>query len=227
MKICLLKEFFMKTRISLLMLVILAGALLLAACSNTATATGTTPNSPTNTGLSTEARLAIGTLKLDGTGQDLTAAQATDLLTLWQAYQSLSASDTTADAELTALVKQIEGTMTSEQTQAIDQMQITAATMSEMMRSAMPEISASSSGTSQPSTSSQSATSGGPGGGPMDGGVPPDGSGMMGDPSMAGSATQATPDAASQNTSSAQNISPMLLNVLIQMLETKSQAASQ
>jgi predicted small secreted protein len=222
MKICLLKEFLMKTRFSLLMLVILVGALLLAACSNTATATGTTPNSPANTDLSTEARLAIGTLKLDGTDQDLTATQATELLTLWQAYQSLSASDTTADAELTALVKQIEGTMTAEQTQAIEQMQITAATMSEVMQSAMPEISASSSDTSQPS-----ASSGGPGGGPMDGSMPPDGGGMMGDPSMVGSATQATPDAASQNTSSVQNINPMLLNALIQMLETKSQAVSQ
>jgi hypothetical protein len=93
-----------------------------------------------------------------------------------------------------------------------------------VMQSAMPQISSTSSSTVQSSSSGQ-ASGGGPGDGPMDGGTPPDG-GMTGDPSMAGAATQATPDAANSVTAP-QNISPMLLNALIQMLETKAQAASQ
>ena len=52
-------------------------------------------------------RQALGTLKLEGTDQVVTASQAGQLLTLWQAYQSLSNSDTSSQVELEALVKQI------------------------------------------------------------------------------------------------------------------------
>jgi len=66
-----------------------------------------------------EQKLAIGTLKLEGTPQAVTAKEATDLLPLWQAVKSLSASTNTAPSEITAVYKQIEGVMTPDQTQAI------------------------------------------------------------------------------------------------------------
>ena len=43
-----------------------------------------------------EQKLAIGTLKMEGTPQAVTAKEATDLLPLWQAVKSLSASTNTA-----------------------------------------------------------------------------------------------------------------------------------
>jgi hypothetical protein len=69
-----------------------------------------------------EQKLAIGTLKMEGTPQAVTAKEATDLLPLWQAVKSLSASTNTAPSEITAVYKQIEGVMTPEQTQAIQKM---------------------------------------------------------------------------------------------------------
>ncbi len=69
-----------------------------------------------------EQKLAIGTLKLEGTPQAVTATEATTLLPLWQQVKSLSADPSTAPADITAVYKQIEGAMTSDQTQAIQNM---------------------------------------------------------------------------------------------------------
>jgi hypothetical protein len=71
------------------------------------------------------ARLALGTLELEGTRHAVGAGQAAELLTLWQVYQSLSASDTAATAEVEALDQQIRESMSAEQLQAIQDMQLT------------------------------------------------------------------------------------------------------
>lgn len=60
-------------------------AILLAECSNAAAATLSS-----GTGLSPVTRLALGTLKMEGTDQAISVSQATELLTLRQAYQSVS-----------------------------------------------------------------------------------------------------------------------------------------
>jgi len=70
--------------------------------------------------LSDEAKLMLGTMLLDGTQRAVSEAQAGDLLFLWQAYQALMQSDTTAVAELEALIQQIRRTMTEEQISAIE-----------------------------------------------------------------------------------------------------------
>ena len=85
--------------------------------------------------MSLEEKLAIGTLKLEGTDLAVTAKEANDLLPLWKAVKSLSASDTTAPAEIQALYKQIEGVITSEQTQAIQKMTWTQDDMQALMNS--------------------------------------------------------------------------------------------
>ena len=195
-------------------------SIVLAACSSAATTTVSTSES-----LSVATRLAAGTLKLEGTDQAVTAGQTTELLTLWQAYQSLSASDTAAPAELDALVSQIQATMTTDQVQAIDKMQINTTTVNEILQSAQPAITSSASTTSSSSTSSQMTAGGGPGG-PMDGGGAPGGDigAAIGDPSL-GTSAQATSAAASQASTQTSNVSPMLLNALIQMLKTRSQTA--
>ena len=71
--------------------------------------------------LDARSQLALGTMQLEGTGNAVTAEQAQALLPLWQVLQG----GVTAQSEVDAVLKQIEGTMTSEQLAAIAAMQLT------------------------------------------------------------------------------------------------------
>jgi hypothetical protein len=70
-------------------------------------------------------QLLIGTFNLEDTDLAATPEQAQELIPLWQVLQSLSSSDTVAQAEMDALVGQIQETMTPEQIQAIKAMNLT------------------------------------------------------------------------------------------------------
>jgi hypothetical protein len=69
--------------------------------------------------------LLIGTLKLQGTSNAINATQAAALVPLWQAYAQLTGSNTAAQAEIDAVVTQIQQTMTPAQVQAITAMKLT------------------------------------------------------------------------------------------------------
>ena len=75
--------------------------------------------------LPVQSQLAIGTLQLEETDLAVDEALAAEILPLWQALQSLANSDTAAEAELTAVINQIEKTMKPEQIEAIAAMQLT------------------------------------------------------------------------------------------------------
>jgi hypothetical protein len=68
------------------------------------------------------AQLALGTLKLEETADAVTAEQAAALLPLWQAIRSGTLQ---SEAETDAVLKQIEGVMTSQQLAAIQAVQLT------------------------------------------------------------------------------------------------------
>jgi hypothetical protein len=70
-------------------------------------------------------QLAYGLLKLDGSPNAVTPAQARILLPLWQAMLTLSAETTTAPEELTAVQDQITQALTPAQIQAIAALKIT------------------------------------------------------------------------------------------------------
>ena len=70
-------------------------------------------------------QVALGTLKLEGTANAITAEQAKSLLPLWQAIVALSGTTTTAEAELTAVQNQIVAALTPAQLQAIGALQLT------------------------------------------------------------------------------------------------------
>ncbi len=70
-------------------------------------------------------QLALGTLKLEGTANAITAEQAKALLPLWQALVALSGTTTTAEAELTAVQNQIAEALQPAQLQAIGALQLT------------------------------------------------------------------------------------------------------
>jgi len=71
--------------------------------------------------LDASGQLALGTIRLEETESGVTPEQAATLLPLWQAMRG----GVTAQAEVEALLKQIEGTMTQEQLEAIAAMQLT------------------------------------------------------------------------------------------------------
>ncbi len=66
-------------------------------------------------------QLLLGTLQLEGTEHAVMPEQAQSLLPLWQALQG----GVTAEAELNAVLKQIEATMTEEQLKTIAAMRLT------------------------------------------------------------------------------------------------------
>jgi hypothetical protein len=79
-------------------------------------------------------QLAIGTLLLEGTDEAVTMAQADELLASWQMLGALQGSGTAAEAEMDAVLKQIQAGMTAEQLTAIQEMQLTPSNMLEMVQ---------------------------------------------------------------------------------------------
>lgn len=214
--------------------------LTLVACSKTTSTTATKSSAP----LSTEAELIVGTFKLEGTAQAVTAEQVKSLLPLWQTLQTLSTSNTAATEEINALVDQIKGTMTTQQMDKITAMKLTQQDVMTAMNDAGVGFNPSgASGTPNPSSGSNqngfpsggsapsggggfSTNGGGPsGGGPSGGGAPPSGGFQAGgDPGVAGGppGQSTTPQAVRPNGFANQAPAP-LLNALIQLLQKKTQ----
>lgn len=105
-------------------------ALLLASCGGGAKTGGSAEGTGLSDGyqdaLAVPAQLALGSLQLEETDLAIDEALAAELLPLWQAYQSLSGSDTAAEVEVTAVIDQIQDTMTTQQIEAIAAMKLTA-----------------------------------------------------------------------------------------------------
>ena len=115
-------------------------ALLLASCSGTAAPAPTTggdiyvsQNLPVDYegALAVRNQLALGTLELSQTDSAISAEQAQTLLPLWQALRSTQQAGGTAQAEVSALLTQIESAMKPEQLQSIASMKLTFTNMQE------------------------------------------------------------------------------------------------
>ena len=183
------------------MLLIAAGCSALQAGSTTTNKTfaqsAQTPGASNMANQPIENKLAIGTLKLEGSPQAVTADQARTLLPLWKAVKSLSASSTASADEMAALYTQIQEAMTADQIAAIKTQALTPADTQALMQqyniqapAGMPQQSAT-----RVASSSGSTNQGGGPGGPQDGGgsggPPPDG----GIPGGGASGAQSTPQA--------------------------------
>ena len=121
---------------TILLLTSLLLVLVLSACGGNAAAeadsaivSGDSPPAETNNDipfeLPIEMTLMLGTVKLDDTAYAVDAQQAAELLPLWKALRSLSESETAAQAEIEAVISQITDSMTTEQMQAIAEMNLT------------------------------------------------------------------------------------------------------
>jgi hypothetical protein len=166
-------------------------------------------------------QLAVGILKLAGTDQTVTAEQAKDLIVYWKTYRQLSQSDTAAQAEYDGLITQIEETLTTDQIQAITDMNITQQDVFASLQGVT--VTTSSSGSSTVSGPSGGASGGGmPAGAPPDdGGAPPDG-GMAGDMGGAASASntdQTQSTQADSSTGATTSVPSALIEAVIQSLQ--------
>jgi len=72
-----------------------------------------------------ETQLMLGTVKLEETDYPVDSEQASELIPLWKALRSLTESEIAAQAEIDAVVNQIQDTMSAEQMMAIEEMGLT------------------------------------------------------------------------------------------------------
>jgi len=127
------------------------------------------------TTLSETNQLVLGTFGLEGTDQAVNAEQAAELVVLWKAYRSLSASDNVAAAELQAVMRQIKAGMTEAQLSAIVAMQLTQTDLVTFVQEKGLQATTSVSA----GTGSTQAVPAGPEGGMAGGGPPMDMGGAM------------------------------------------------
>jgi hypothetical protein len=115
-------------------------ALLLASCGGTAESVSTTSSNPDTyvspsldlsyeNAVNTRLQLTLGSLKLAETNIPITGEQAQVMLPLWQALQNMTSTGNSAQAEVNALLGQIEAAFTPEQLTAIRAMKLTSADM--------------------------------------------------------------------------------------------------
>jgi hypothetical protein len=168
-------------------------------------------------------QLAVGTLKLEGSGEAIDVQTAAELLPLWQAVNSLGSSDTTSAVEMQAIYKQIQETMSAAQVQAIAKMQVTsqmaaqyaleAGMVSQVGAPAGDIAAAQASNTASGGQSGGSMPVGDPGmGGPPDGGMGPGtgGGGVQNGTTGGASGVQAM------------GIENILVEAVIELLQTKA-----
>ena len=171
--------------------------------------------------------LVIGTLKLEGTQNAITPAEAQQLIPLWQTYVSLTTSDSTAQQEVDALVSQIQGTLTPAQSQAITDMKLTRqdefTTMQQMGISFGGRNGATANGTPQARNGGGFGPgSGFPGGG---GNFGPGGNGQQASPQQIAT-FQALRAQGGGNRSFANRIPTPLIDALIQYLQKTAGVAT-
>ena len=178
------------------------------------------------------AQLVVGTFKLEGSDLAVDSTQASELLSLWKGYRSLSDNDMTAAQELAAVTTQIVEAMTPEQIQAIAEMRLTRQDLAALVQEQGIEMGqGGGSGNANPGAiatrQAQGNTGGGQafvpgaGGGPG-GGVPGGGFGGAGGGGQAPSAEQIATLQAQRGGSAGSAVSPALFDALIKLLQGKA-----
>jgi hypothetical protein len=159
-------------------------------------------------------QLSVGTLMLEETTQAVTAEQAQELLPLWQMLRTLQQSDTAAQVEIEAVLKQIQAAMTPEQRAAIEEMDLTLAGMQTMAQELGLGMG---SGEGEGSSGSQEGGFGPPGGMPPGGGMFPGGG-------MPGGETDLSPEeqAAAMAERMSSGFGTALMDRLIELLEARA-----
>jgi hypothetical protein len=173
-------------------------------------------------------KLAVGLLSLEGSDQAITAAQAKELLPLWEAVKSLSKDTNTTSGEMAALYVQIESLLTASQLQAIEKLDLSTGELTAMVQKYEDQsvVSANSS-TSTTNKTAQSSQAQGGAGGP---GGDIQGVGMQ-DPSLgditggaaaaAQSSTTKSSSASASSTTNQTNLNVLLADPVITLLNAR------
>jgi len=152
------------------------GAALIAGCGiipglNNSSTPPSTPVGPINSNysnaISPAQQLILGTMNLQG-NLTVTPDEATQLLPLWEAYQTLATSNTAAPEELQATLMGVEQAMTPDQIQAIVNMKLTRQEMGTILQ--QQGITFGARGTGTPRAGGGGFGGGGFGGGGFGGG---------------------------------------------------------
>ena len=200
--------------------------------SGTASTNSFRSGSGSNTPLNSESKLALGTIKLEGTKQAVDSKMAASLIPLWQLLFQLNSKTSTAPQEVTAVVDLIHSTMTPVQINTINSMTLTQAdifTVFQQQGQANGSGSTTGSGTTGGNRGGGGGFAFGGGGGPGGGGGGPGGGGgfpgggvRTGGTGTGTTTTQATALTAAQTAQARQNaVSSLLINQVIRLLETK------
>ena len=195
---------------------------------------GFRPSGNRNTPLTPEAKLALGTIKLEGTAQAVDAKMAAKLIPLWQLMDQLKTSSSSAPQEVSAVEDQIKSTMAPDQLNTINGMKLTQADIFTAFQ-AQAGGSGATTGAGPGGTNGGNRAGGGgfvfagggPGGGGFGGGgfggggfggggARPNGAGGTGSTSQTSSQTTAEAAQARENATAA-----LVINQLVKLLETK------
>ena len=191
----------------------------LSACGSAQTADATATASAS---ISMEEQLLVGTIKLESTSLAVTSAQADELLPLWETLQSLASSSTAATQEVDAVVSQIESSMSAEQISSITAMKLS----QQDLLAATADAGATTTTSSSVNTSGTNAAQPQGGAGATGAGAPPAdmGGGMPASGAVSSTGqgqTGTTQTVSSQTTGSTNQVSPALLNALVELLKKK------
>ena len=176
-----------------------------------------------STPLNPESKLALGTIKLEGTKQAVDPKMAASLVPLWQLLFQLNSTSSSAPQEVAAVVDQIKTTMTPEQLKTINSMTLTQVDIFTAFQQANGSGGTTGSGSTGGNRGGGFAFGGGGpgGGGPGGGGIPGGGfraGGTGSTTTTTASSAQATAQAAQARQSATSNL---LINQVIKLLETK------
>lgn len=197
--------------------------LVLASCgaSNAAQSSGNGNGNFSNAPLPLAMQLVVGTFKLEGTSNAVTAEQAAKLIPLWQVYKDLSANSSAAPQEIQSLAEQIQSTMTPQQVQAITDLKLTRRDISQTMQDlGVATLRA-------PNASGTPRANGGggfPGGGGGGGGFPGGGQGggqNLSPQQIATFQALRAKNGGSGNSGRFNQIPPALFDALIKLLQSK------
>jgi hypothetical protein len=208
----------------MLVSIVISLVLVLTACGSAQTSNTAATAS---TELSQEGQLLVGTFKLESTNLAVSSDQADQLLPLWETLQSLETSGTAASQEIDAVVSQIKSTMSAEQISSIAAMNLTQQDLATAFVDAGASGTTSSSANTTGAGSTQlQADTGAPGAGDQGGGNPPADMGGSMPASVDAQVTGMTQSGSSQTVTSQSSgttyqVSPALINALVEMLKKK------
>lgn len=182
--------------------------ILLSACSSNSSSRSRNGSSSSAT-MSEQAKLLVGTIRLEDTEYAVTPEQAKELLPLWYVMKDLTESDSAAQEEVNGLTNQIQETLTADQVKAIADMNLTRQDMFSL---------AQGSGENSAKTNPNSDT--GPGG---FGGSPPEMGGGFPGGGGTGGTNRASNSSASGSSTTSQTVTipSALFELIIKTLEKK------